>query len=155
MDIEPQLQQLLHNAPQDGKTPQLLTQAVIPVLRAYARQMKYPNYYVVQNQQKRWVLTTLSNRAEPDLEKKVVYAFASPQDAMTFNGRAEADLRPVSLPVTHIFFQLFALKTVDSLVFFEKSGEFTAGKEIKRTELENLVQQQFLKTKPSPPADFA
>ncbi|MEA5421072.1 hypothetical protein VB712_17740 [Spirulina sp. CCNP1310] len=151
MDIEAQLQQLLHHAPQDGKTPQLLERAVIPVLRAYGAKMQHRDYYIMQNAQQRWVLTTLSNRATPQLEKKVVYGFSSPQDAVTFSGRGNPDLRPVALPIMQILFQLFAMKPVDSLVFFEQPGELSQGKEVKRQELEALVQQQLRQ----PPANFA
>jgi hypothetical protein len=142
MDLQAQIQLLIDNAPQDGITPQIVA-AIAPVLSAIASSLRHPQYYILQHLESGWVLTTLSNRTNPDLEKRVIYAFPTLQDVPS---SASAGLDPqiiaAPLPVTHILFQLVALEPVDSIVFFETPGISNNGVEIQRSELQNLIQQQ-------------
>ncbi|MEA5550839.1 hypothetical protein VB713_07600 [Anabaena cylindrica UHCC 0172] len=140
-DLEVQIQLLINNAPQDGVTPKLVA-TIAPVLRAIAQKLRYPQYYILQNLQSSWILTTLSNRANPELEKHVVYAFPRLQDVSLFSS-AGLDPQAVAkaMPVIHILFQLVALAPVDSIVFFETPGTTSDAIEVQRTELQNLIQQ--------------
>lgn len=157
MDLEAQIQLLIDNAPRDGMTPHLVA-AIAPALRAIAQKLRYSQYYILQNPEESWVLTTLSNRANPGLEKHVIYAFPTIQDVSLIS---PAGLDPQMLakiiPVTHILFQLVALEPVDSIVFLETPGKTTHTVEIRRTDLEKLIQQQ-LRQQRSPkqiPPDIA
>lgn len=142
MDLQAQIQLLIDNAPQDGVTPQLVT-AIAPVLSTIAQKLRHSQYYILQNLEGSWVLTTLSNRANPQTEKRVIYAFPTLQDVP---GNSSAGLDPqliaAPIPVTHILFQLVAMEPVDSIVFFETPGITNNGVEIRRADLENLIQQQ-------------
>lgn len=141
-DIEVQIQSLIDNAPDDGVTPQLMV-TIAPVLRAIASKLRHHQYYIVQNLQERWVLTTLSNKANPDLEKRVVYAFPRSQDASLFPSTAldpQAMAKPI--PVIDILFQLVALEPVDSIVFFETPGTIDHVTEVLRSELQTMIAQQ-------------
>jgi len=142
MDLEAQIQLLIDNAPRDGMTPHLV-EAIAPALKAIAQKLRYSHYYILQNSEASWVLTTLSNRANPGLEKRVIYAFPTIQDVSLIS---PAGLDPQMLakivPVTHILFQMVALEPVDSIVFLETPGQTTHTVEIRRTELEKLMQQQ-------------
>ncbi len=157
MDLETQIQLLIDNAPRDGITPNLIA-AIAPALRAIAQKLRYSQYYILQNSEESWVLTTLSNRANPRLEKLVIYAFPTIQDVSLI---PPAGLDPQMLakiiPVTHILFQLVALEPVDSIVFLETPGKTTHTVEIRRTDLEKLMQKQ-LRQQRSPkqiPPDIA
>jgi hypothetical protein len=157
MDLEAQIQLLIDNAPRDGITPNLIA-AIAPALRAIAQKLRHSQYYILQNSESSWVLTTLSNRANPGLEKRVIYAFPTIQDVSLIS---PAGLDPQMLakivPVTHILFQLVALEPVDSIVFLETPGKTTHTVEIRRTELEKLMQQR-LRQQRSPkqiPPDIA
>ncbi len=157
MDLEAQIQLLIDNAPRDGITPNLIA-AIAPALRAIAQKLRYSQYYILQNSESSWVLTTLSNRANPGLEKRVIYAFPTIQDVSLIS---PAGLDPQMLakiiPVTHILFQLVALEPVDSIVFLETPGKTTHTVEIRRTDLEKLMQKQ-LRQQRSPkqiPPDIA
>ncbi|MDB9313218.1 hypothetical protein PN462_08915 [Spirulina sp. CS-785/01] len=150
MNIDQQIQQLIARSPDDGVTPLVVEKAVAPVLRAFAEQMTQRDYYVMQTLENGWVLTTLSNRNQPGVEKKVIYAFASLKDANAFQETPDPNLIATSLPVTHILFQLFALSQVDSLVFMDTPGNLSQGKEVKRQDLQHLVQLQ-LKNSPDFP----
>ncbi len=157
MDLEAQIQLLIDNAPRDGITPNLIS-AIAPALRAIAQKLRYSQYYILQNSESSWVLTTLSNRANPGLEKRVIYAFPTIQDVSLIS---PAGLDPQMLakiiPVTHILFQLVALEPVDSIVFLETPGKTTHTVEIRRTDLEKLMQKQ-LRQQRSPkqiPPDIA
>ncbi len=84
----------------------------------------------------------------PDVEKLVIYAFPTLQDIPVVSTTGfDPDLIAVLLPVTHILFQLTALETVNSIIFFE-SGDLTNGIEIRREDIQDLIQLQ-LKQKPS------
>ncbi|MBW4634864.1 MAG: hypothetical protein KME30_24035 [Iphinoe sp. HA4291-MV1] len=142
MDLQAQIQLLIDNAPQDGVTPQLVT-AIAPVLSAIARKLRHSQYYILQNMEEVWVLTTLSNHANPQLEKCVIYAFPTIQDVpLGSSAGLDPQLIAALIPVTHILFQLVAMEPVDSIVFFETSGITTTSVEIRRTDLQHLIQQQ-------------
>ncbi len=141
MDLDQQIQVLINNAPQDGITPGVMT-AIAPVLKLLATQLKHPDYYVFQSLDQNWVMTTLSNRAQPEVEKNVVYAFATLKDAASFQTMPDPQLIALQVPATHILFQLFAMETVDSMVFFDQPGNLAAGIEVRRQDLQNLIQTQ-------------
>lgn len=142
MNLEAQIQLLINNAPHDGITPQLVT-AIAPVLNAIAQKLRYPQYYILQNSDSDWVLTTLSNHANPGLEKRVIYAFPTLQDVtLTSSAGLDPQITATAIPVTHILFQLLALDPVDSIVFFETPGTTTNAVEVPRSDLQKQVQQK-------------
>lgn len=141
MDLQAQIRSLINHAPQDGVTP-LLVESIAPALCALAEKLSHSQYYILQNTHEEWVLTTLSNRANPQSEKQVIYAFPSSKDVSINSDMAsDPSMIAVPTPVTHILFQLIALEPVDSIVFFETPGTTGNAVEIKRLELKNLVQQ--------------
>lgn len=143
MDIDQQLQTLIDQAPQDGVTPAVIKNAVNPVLKEFTAELKYSEYFVYQSIEGNWLLTTLSNRQNPDREKKVIYAFSRLDDAKQFQGNgADAQLTAQPMPTTHILFQLFALKRLDSIIFMETPGNLNRGTEIHRQELQSAIQKQ-------------
>lgn len=144
MDLEAQIQLLIDNAPHDGITPQLVT-AIAPALIAIAQKLRYPQYYILQNSESSWVLTTLSNRANPGLEKCVIYAYPTLQDVPISSPDGQDPQRATALPVTHILFQLLALEPVDSIVFLETPNSSTNAIEVQRSDLQNLIQQKLQK----------
>jgi hypothetical protein len=141
MDKDAQIRLLIDNAPQDGITPQLIV-AIAPVLDALALKLKYTQYYILQDMDEHWVLTTLSNRANPELSKRVIYAYPTLQDVTT-NVGVGSDPQIVArlIPVIDVLFQLVALEPVDSIVFFETSGTTDNTFEVKRSHLQALIQQ--------------
>jgi len=141
MNLDQQIQILIENAPQDGQTPRVVS-AIAPVLKLLASQLQHSQYFICQSVDQSWVMTTLSNRTQPELEKNVVYAFPTLKDATSFQSLPASELMVLPLPVTHILFQLFAMETVDSLVFFETPGNLASGTEVRRQDLQNLVHNQ-------------
>jgi hypothetical protein len=140
MDLKQQAQVLVDQAPQDGTTPTLVN-VVTPVLIEVANQLQHRLYYVLQAADGRWLTTTLSNRHRPEVEKSVIYAFHTLQDAQS-NPQIYQGLKgsAVQMPVLHLLFQVFAIPTLDSVIFFE--GGPGAGVEINCPELQQLVQRQ-------------
>ncbi|OCQ92671.1 hypothetical protein BCD64_07920 [Nostoc sp. MBR 210] len=141
MDLETQIQLLIDNAPRDGISPHLVT-AIVPAFRAIAQQLRHSQYYILQKEGS-WVLTTLSHRTDPSLEKQVIYAFSTIQDVSLISS-AGRDPQVVATPiaVTHILFQLIALEPVDSIVFLETPGTLAHTVEIQRSQLEKTIQKQ-------------
>jgi hypothetical protein len=142
MDLEAQIQLLIDNAPQDGVTPQIMV-SIAPVLIAIAQKLNHYQYFILQNSEQDWVLTTLSNRANPGIEKQVIYAFPTIQDVslISDDGR-DPHLLPTLMDVTQILFPLVALKPVHSIVFIETPGNITNTVEVRRSQLERLIQQR-------------
>jgi hypothetical protein len=149
MDLKQQIQVLIENAPQDGMTPQVV-EAISPVLTLLASQLRHLEYHLLQTLNGDWVVTTLSNRTQPDLEKNVVYAFATDKDATGFQPVDDPQLVTATIPVTHILFQLLALDTVTSLVFFDTPGNLAAGTEVRRDDFQNLIHRHLQQMQPAP-----
>ncbi len=150
MDLEQQLQVLIDDSPQDGHTPKLIEQVVKPVLIAFAQQLQHKTYFTYQSLQGSWLLTTLSNRQSPTVEKKVIYAFSTLADAKTFQGlNPDPQLLAIEIPVTHILFQLFALQDLDSIIFMDTPNNLKAGTEIQRNDLQRAIQAQLIQYRQS------
>ena len=150
MNLEQQLQILIDQAPEDGVTPQVIANAVNPVLKAFAQQLQHPQYFTYQSLDGNWLLTNLSNRQNTNVEKKVIYAFSSLETAKQFQGmNADPQLIAPQIPVTHILFQLFALQELDSIVFFETPDNPNAGVEVHRQDLQGAIQTQLLRYRQS------
>ncbi|MGL6339103.1 MAG: hypothetical protein ACRC80_08190, partial [Waterburya sp.] len=83
MELEQQLTVLIKEAADYNVAPVVIEQAIAPVIKLFAEQLQYLQYYVLQNLDLDWVLTTISN-PQIQQEKQVIYAFVSVQDAATF-----------------------------------------------------------------------
>jgi hypothetical protein len=157
MDINRQIQALINDAPQDGTTPQLV-KTIAPALRMIAGQLKHPEYYIVQTLDHGWVVTTLQQRSRPSLEKNVVYAFPTLDDvAASPHPLDDPQLVALPIPITHILFQMLAMKPVDSIVFFELPGNSSSGTEISRENLQHIIRLTLQNTRKTPniPPDLA
>ncbi|MBD0335127.1 MAG: hypothetical protein ICV62_06545 [Cyanobacteria bacterium Co-bin13] len=154
MDLDTQVQSLVETAPRDGVTGDAVV-AIAPTLKAIAGQLKYDQYYILQNLEQGWVMTTLSSRTEPDARKNIVYAFPSLKDvAAGPHSIKDPQVMALPVPVIHIIFQMLALKPIDSIIFFETPGNLNQGVEVRRQDVQNLVQiqlQQAQDATPIPP----
>lgn len=152
MKLDRQLQILIDEAPQHGVPSLVMEQVVSPVLKAFATQLQHLEYYVLQSRDRDWVVSTISHIERPQQEKQVIYAFSTSQDATNSQENFDLQMTSVSLPVTHILFQLFALESVDSIIFLETPGKLEKGTEIFRARLQESIQKQLqqLKTPPNP-----
>lgn len=139
MDLDRQIRELIKDAPKDGVTPQLVA-AIAPGLKVLAGNLRHRQYYIEQGFEQDWVVTTLRDRANPKFEKCVIYAFPTLQDVSMAATQSDAQVIAVPVPVTHLLFQLLALETVNSIIFFETPGELNTGIEIQRQDLQNLIQ---------------
>jgi hypothetical protein len=137
MDLDQQIQSLIDKAPPDGSTPQIL-EAIAPALLLLAQQLQHLEYSILQTVEQSWAVTVLSNLKQPGREKSVIYAFPSLKDASQAAPAGDR-VRPVSLPVTHILFQMMALESLDSIVFFETPGNLDVGTEVTREQVQKLI----------------
>ena len=141
MNLDLQIQVLIDNAPQDGTTPKIM-EVIAPVLKLVATQLQHSEYHILQTLDESWLLTTLSNRAQPEIQKNVIYAFGTLKDAADFQSVSDPQILAAAVPVTHILFQMLALDAVTSIVFFDTPGNLAAGTEVRRDELQTLIQTQ-------------
>lgn len=157
MDLQAQIQSLIDNAPQDGITPQLVA-AIAPALTKIAHKLRYPQYYILQNLQHDWVLTTLNNRTNPKLQKQVIYAYPTLQNVSTTSG-VGFDPQMIAAPigVIEILFQIVALEPVDSIIFFDNTGTPANAVEIERSQVQSVIEASLQQNRPSPniPPDIA
>lgn len=150
MDLEQQLAEIINNGEDYGVAPMVIEKAIAPVLKLFADQLQCLEYYVLQNLQEDWILTTIVN---PQLqqEKNVIYAFVSVQDATNFHQKTNPDLIAMPIPVAQLLFRLFSLQQVDSIIFLDDSHDLNHGIEIKRDRLSSLIKQQIEQLRPTPP----
>jgi hypothetical protein len=141
MNLEQQLQLIINNGADYGVPPPVIEKAIAPVLKLFAEQLQHVEYYVLQNLEEDWVLTTIAN-SKLQLEKKVIYAFTSVQDAATFQGKANPDLVAMPISVAQLLFRLFSLQQVDSIIFLENSSNLNHGVEVERDRLSQLIERQ-------------
>lgn len=142
MNLDMQIQTLIDEAPQDGVTPRVVA-AIAPGLKLLAENLAHLEYYILQTLEQDWIVTTLSSRDDSGIEKRVIYAFPTLQDVAAGYG-SDVDPQAIAsaMPVTHILFQLAALEGVDSIIFFETSGNLSQGIEIRRKDIQHLIQVQ-------------
>ncbi len=139
-DLQQQIQTLINEAPDDGVTGPAV-EAIAPALITAAQKLKRQTYYVLQTLNQGWVMTSLSSRQQQAVRKNVVYAFPTLADAANApqTGR-DPQLMALPTPVIHILFQMLAIKSLDSIIFFETPGNLNQGTEIRRQDFQALVQ---------------
>ncbi|NEP76524.1 hypothetical protein [Okeania sp. SIO2G5] len=140
MNLDPQIQELIDNAPQDGTTP-VLIQAIAPAIRLMAENLKHPEYYVPRTVDGNWLMVTLRNRSKPSVEKHMISAYSTLKDAEVGSQiMSNPTIDPLPIPVTHILFHMLAMKTVDSVIFFETPENLQDGVEIFRNALQENIR---------------
>lgn len=141
MNLDPQIQELIDNAPQDGTTPTLM-KAIAPVIKTMAEKLKHPEYYVPRTVDGNWLMVTLQNRSKPSVEKHIISAYPTLKDAEVGNQiMSNPTIDPLPIPVTHILFHMLAMKTVDSVIFFETPENLQDGVEIFRSTLQDNIKR--------------
>lgn len=142
MDLDAQVASLQQSAPNDGVTTNAIT-TIAPTLKAIASQLKHDQYYVLQTLEQGWMMTTLSNRTQPNTQKNIVYAYPTLQAAAASQAvNKDPQVMALPVPVVHILFQLLAMQPIDSLIFFETPGKAGQGVEIRRQDVQALIQAQ-------------
>ena len=145
MDLDQQLQILIDDAPNYGVPALVIEKAIAPVLKTFAEQLKFLEYYILQNETEDWIMFSVKNDPQQDFEKTVIYAFTSYQDAIKFNQKQDEKIVVKPLPTTHILFRLFSVKKIDSIVFFNEVENLNQGIELRREDLQSLIQKQLEK----------
>jgi hypothetical protein len=55
--------------------------AIAPAIKVIAERLQHLEYYVLQTLDQGWVMTTLSNRQQPNTRKNIIYAYPTLADA--------------------------------------------------------------------------
>lgn len=143
MDLDQQLRNLINEAPEYGVPAIIMEHGVVPVISAYAHQLDYSEYYLRQTLEDNLVLTILASDQHPEVEKKVIYAFPTVEDAAKFPDSKinDADIVAQIVPISQILFQMFTMKEVDSVIFVEKPENYQQSKEIYCDKLQSAINQ--------------
>jgi hypothetical protein len=151
MNIDQQIQVLVDQAPQYGATSEEV-RAIAPALQAIASQLKHLEYYVLQTLEGNWVMTVLESRTQPNVSKNLIYVFPTLKDASSsMTNLNDPQIVALPIPIVHILFQMLAMKPLDSIIFFEASGNLRDGAEVSRTELMAVIQLLLQQSSPNPP----
>jgi hypothetical protein len=137
MDLQAQIQALIADAPADEVT-QAGIQVVAIALGEIAQGLTHTEYYILQNFEAQWQVTTLQHRTQEDLQKTVLYAYGKLSDATKVGQSGELIAAPV--PVVQLLFQFFSFETVDSFLFVDDAQQPDQIRELKRQDLQALVQ---------------
>jgi hypothetical protein len=139
--LDQQISELLHAAPQDPATASAV-HLVATVLKTIAQQLNHAYFFLVTDSASNWLLTTLSNRHAPDIEKNVIYAYAdytaANVDRLEMNS---PDLDCQEYGVLEILLRVLNMREVDSVIFFEGMNS-QSGIEVERRDLEKLCEKQ-------------
>ncbi len=137
MDLQAQIQALIEDAPADEATREGV-QVVAIALAEVAQGLAHSEYYILQNFQEQWQVTTLQHRTQEALHKTVLYAYGSLADATKVGQSGE--LIAVPVPVVQLLFQFFSFETVDSFLFVDDAQQPDQIRELKQQDLQALVQ---------------
>jgi secreted protein with Ig-like and vWFA domain len=142
MTLEQQLKNLIQEAPQYGVPSPIMENGVVPVLKSYGQKLRHDQYYLRQTKDDNLILTVLSSNQHPELEKKVIYAFPSSEDAAKFKDTNNTNIVAQVFPLGQILFQMFTMKDVDSIVFIDDIQDAKHSTEIHCRELQTAINQQ-------------
>jgi hypothetical protein len=140
MNINQQIQQLIEQAPLYGTEPEAIQQ-VAPVFQAIASRLQHSQYYVLQNLEHNWIMTTLKHRSQPEQTKNVVYAYPSLESVKASAATLDPQVVALPVPTVQILFQLLAMKPIDSIIFLDRPNEQQSGIEIARQALFQAIEQ--------------
>ncbi|MEO0406343.1 MAG: hypothetical protein AAF289_03225 [Cyanobacteria bacterium P01_A01_bin.135] len=131
---------------------------IAPVIKTVAAQLGHPQYYLLQTLDGGWLMTTLRHRDQPNAEKNVIYAYPTLEDARVGSQAARnPQITALPVPVTHILFQMLAMKAIHSIIFRQTSNNLQDAVEVPRQQLEQLIKQhvQNVRSQGRSPSDFA
>jgi hypothetical protein len=137
MDLQAQVQALIEDAPEDEITQEGI-QVVAIALAEIAQGLAHTEYYILQSFEGQWQVTTLQHRTQEDLQKTVLYAYGSLTDATKVGQSGELIAAPV--PIVQLLFQFFSFDTVDSFLFIDDAQQPDQIRELRRQDLQALVQ---------------
>lgn len=139
--LDHQVSLLIQSTP-DQETASAVS-LITSVLKAIAQKLKHTTYFVIQDLDAGWLITPLSNRDNPELEKTTIYAYCdlTPAniDRLKLN---DPELECGEYNVIEMLFRLMGMKQVDSIVFFDRATDTQRGMEIVRDDIEELCEKQ-------------
>lgn len=145
MNLAEQFKNLINEAPKYGVPALIMELGVVPVLKAYAEKLNHQEYYVRQTLDDNLVMTVLTNKDYPEIERKIIYAFPSVKDAQKLQDNQSEQLIAKGIPTSQILFQIFTMKGVDSIIFVDQPQNLKQSKEVVCQDLQNAIQQQLKK----------
>lgn len=141
MNLKSQLRELSKELEENLSTA-AIEKAIIPVIVAYAKRVKRGHFFIWESPEQEWIVTTFSYRLDPSLEKRVVYAFTSKQDAKKHEDFNDPALQVAEVPIVLILVKLLVSKDLDSIVFFSHRGNVKQGMEVEKSQLLDVIKNR-------------
>lgn len=150
MSLQQQLEALIEESPMYGVPSEVMAKAITPILKSFADQLEHLEYFLLESVDQSWVISIFESASQPKLEKKVIYAFPTAEDAIKSQEKPNPEIVAKPIPITHFLFQLFAVKQIDSIIFMDKVNNSLQSKEIYRSQLAYALAESLQQIKSEP-----
>jgi hypothetical protein len=141
-ELEIQVTTLIEDAPDDRRTIQEIARLAPLLAQLALTRLHHADYYVIQDPEGGFLRLTLAHRTQPNVEKTVIAAFSTLEDAaLEIQDTANLSCVGIKIPVLELLFRFWALQWGDALIFYSTAGDRTQGQEISHEALTKLLQK--------------
>jgi hypothetical protein len=144
MTLQAQAQRLIDNTPPDVLDPQIIAQAVVPLLLEQAEKMNCLQVYLWLGAEGETVVFTLQNRRDPTQIRRALYGFALPEDARRRPEFDPASMTAGATPILDLLFRVLTDAEIDLLCFFPPGAEDRELMAVQRRDLQNRLKSRVL-----------
>ncbi len=142
MNLKPQIDALTELSFLMELPPGVFENEIIPLLVRYAKRLKRSHFFVWESSESgQRIIIRLQSIRNPLIEKTVLYAFSTEQDAKNHPGFEPSDSLVAQVPVLRLLFESIIFKELDSFVFYPYPKNYKKNIELSRRELLEGIQQ--------------
>lgn len=117
----------------EGVPPEALRYIFLPYLEIFAKELGFSTAYFWSHPQKsRFAMIQLQSVQNPSKTKRVLYIFASEQDAKRHPHYDRTIHRIDKLPILSCLLQFLTASDLDSAVFYPQKGKMSNSKELEQ-----------------------
>ena len=149
MSLKSQIKELLEpTKDSDTLEARVLRTCMVPTILKYAKPLKRTIFYIWKHKEHDQRIVMIEpHPSDPDLNKTILYAFASPQDAEKHPDFDSKIMTIAKNTVVYLLFEFGGLKEVDSLFIYPSRNNYKQVIEIKKDSLLEMILQESIKNK--------
>ncbi|MEB3247861.1 MAG: hypothetical protein VKK07_00780 [Merismopediaceae bacterium] len=142
MNLKPQIEALQEFSFPMKLPPGVFEKEIIPLFVRHAKRLKRSHFFVWESSASgQWIIFRLQSIANPAIEKTVLYAFSTEQDAKNHPDFDPSDSLVVQVPVLQLLFESVVFEGLDSFVFYPYPKNYKHNIELSRQELIRDIQR--------------
>ncbi|MFM8294802.1 MAG: hypothetical protein ACKN9E_09680 [Microcystaceae cyanobacterium] len=142
MNLKPQIEALQEFSSLLELPPGVFEKEIIPLLVRHAKRLKRSLFFVWESSASgQWIIFRLQSITNPAIEKTVLYAFSTEQDAKNHPDFDPSDSLVVQVPVLQLLFESVVFEELDSFVFYPYPKNYKNNIELPRRELIRDIQR--------------